>query len=647
MHKSHSNSEASWLYTRPAFGRQGRSLAENNFQKERRDWLAVLLREVLQNGLDAKDEAQTSVHVRLARVAVSQDFSKVLLPDQHLERLRHSLPHLHGEAERPDSYLVIEDFGTTGLTGSLKNPDLDGHGENWNAFWFREGEGGKEVSSGNGGAGQGKITYFSTSSVRTIFAYTVRVEDKVGAVFGASSFLREYGFGTHKWLRDSYWGHHIERDDGEQIAVPVTAAQEVQRFREALGLTRSPDQPGLSLVIPGPKEFKDTDAIEIVTAEFFAAIIRGHLSVQIGEICINRENVAELADQFLSDTRAMELHTCMTSGFRVFFADALEASHTGAIVSAPRLADIKSLAVDTFSSSVLEALRESFTNSERIGVRFSLQVKPKTSAPVECTFDVHLAYSDELHQAEQAVLRRDLLIGEEPIGGGRIRQKVRSVTIIPNSQLSRLLLCAEEPTHLRWNTRLPRLGEYFKTGADAVSFVRNAAAKLVDLLSSGDQRRDFKLLAKYFSAPGTFTSKMAKGKKARDGKSIPVPPILPPPKPALILIEPLVDGCLVRPTEMLLNGTGVLPLNVTLEFAYEGLDRDAFAEYDPLDFDLSDKVFNIDAVGCVVTDSNLNRIEYRVNEREFSLTVRGFDPNLRLRMRLNYAENQDAETIET
>lgn len=645
--KALSDSEASWLYTRPTFGRHGRSLAENNFKKERRDWLAVLLREVLQNGLDARADLSQPVRVRLSRVSVDEAFCEALLPQEHLDRLKRSLPHRQDDVIRPDSFLVIEDFGTTGLTGTTDNPERDGTGENWNAFWFREGEGGKELSSGNGGAGQGKITYFSTSSVRTVFAFTVRLDDKQAAIFGASSFLRDYDFGEHKCLRDAYWGLHIERDDQVLMAVPSSAQVEIQRFRQELGLTRTLSQPGLSLIIPGAKQFNDSEAIEVVSAEFFAPILRGDLSVDIGTTLIDKTNVIELANRYLTDERARELHTCMTAGFRDFYAEALRASANHDVVEIPTVTAASDLTESHLDAEMLENLRKRFENGERVSVRLSLPVKPRTGPVVTCTFDVHIRDVDDIDFPEQAVLRRDLLIGEEPIGGGKIRQRVRAVTIIPDSPLSRLLLCAEEPTHLRWNTRLPRLEEYFKGGALAVALVRNAGAKFLDILTSGEQKREFKLLAKYFSAPGSSSSSATKGKKNPKGRTIPVPPVLPPAPATLLNLSPLIDGCRINPTTAMAEGKGELPIDVVVDFAYEGLDRDAFLEYDPLDFDLSEANFRIEATGCTVKPPVLNRLEAQIHDRNFALTVRGFDQNLRLRMRLNYTEERDATDVET
>lgn len=295
---SASNGEgaAQWRYIRPELGRTGRSLSENNFAKERRDWLSILLREVLQNALDARTSLEVPVEVAMRNVKLTDEgraYLSTFITGEHIERFKQSVPHLQkAEVGAVQCCLVFEDFGTTGLTGVLDDPERDGKGENWNAFWFREGEGGKEHGSGNGGAGQGKITYFSTSRIRTMFGYSVRSGDMSEALFGASSFLRDYSYDGHKWKRDAYFGIW----PSDRVALPVSDRAFVDSFCGHLGLSRKKEQCGLSLVIPSPNDVSEAAAVEIVLAEFFVPILRGDLVVRIGEATIESATVATLAN---------------------------------------------------------------------------------------------------------------------------------------------------------------------------------------------------------------------------------------------------------------------------------------------------------------------------------------------------------------
>lgn len=639
-----------WEYIRPGLGRTGRSLSENNFQKETRDWIAILLREVLQNALDARTSPDAPVTVYLSHRSLddsAQGWMSSIVDGEHLKRFEASMPHVKDEPPTtPMSCLVIEDFGTSGLTGSVDNPNLDGKGQNWNAFWFREGEGGKENTSGNGGAGQGKITYFSTSAIRTIFAYTVSADDQSEALMGACSFLRDYDFDGHKWKRDAYWGvgkgEHVDR-----IVLPTRSQGAIESFRGHLQLRRQPNQSGLSLVIPQPRQFDQGVALQVVIAEFFVPLLRGDLAVWIDDIGINKTTVVALANQVLSDERARELHTCMTRGYREFLEVAVARSSGNSVVKAKTLSKVGDIKDALFEPDELLTMKEAIDNAEIVSVRFPVVIKSRLDGAQDCSFDVHLACPSELDRPEQAVIRRDLLIGEEPIGSGKLRQRARGLTIVGNDALSRLLLSAEEATHLRWNTRLPRLAEYYKAGNDAVAVVRNAMTKLLEVLTGGEQKRDFKLLAKYFSAPGLDSPLKIKGKSNKKGKETPLPPIdIPPPKARLLALEALEDGCRVRSAKTDALSADLLPLEGRVEFAYEGLDKDPFNEYDPLDFDLAADGFDVAATGCTVNQLSLNRLDFTVVAPDFELRVSGFDKNLRLRMRLNYDEVGNAAPID-
>jgi hypothetical protein len=643
-----STAGTAWLYTRPAFGRTGRSLSENNFAKERRDWLAILLREVLQNGLDARVKPDEPVVVSIKLTlpkSPSVNLLDLLIPSDHKARFTKSVPHLTAETANLERFLVIEDFGTSGLIGVIDDPDRDGKGQNWNAFWFREGEGGKEHGSGNGGAGQGKITYFSTSAIRTIFTYTVRADDGREALYGASSFLRDYQFEGVKWLRDSYWGVK-KQVDAAAIAVPTNDGSLIQMFRDQLGVTRKAGQTGLSLVIPSPRDFSLDDAIQITIAEFFAPIVRGDLVVIVGDTRIEASSIVALADSLLPDTRARELHTCTTKGFRAFYAQALERSRLDQVDSVSPIVTVAQLSEDSFTSDVLASLREALNDERSVAVRFPVVVKPRAGPSITCYFDVHLMAPEELDHIEQAILRRDLLIGEEPLGGGALRQRARGLTVINDLELSKLLLSAEEPTHLRWNAKLPRLREYYKSGPDVVSFVRNAMAKLLEILTGGDQERDFRVLAKHFAAPGVEAHTKTKGKKSSKGKEQTIIGVIPPPVRKKLEIVTRPDGCHVIPNKSHPPADVDLPITAVVEFAYEGLDKDAFAEYDQLDFDLIDSAFQLSEVNCEVQSRTMNRIEFTITQPNFALMVKGFDTNLRLRVRLNYEEYRDAALID-
>lgn len=156
---------------------QGRSTVEDNFAPEKRTPLAIFVREATQNPLDARrDDHQDPVEVKfkvLRAGEFDEDVLHELIDPAFVSRLSSAGAQRHAfQTSSEPSVLVVEDFGTIGLEGVTNDPDKDGARQNWNAFWFREGEGAKAVAGSNGRAGQGKITYYRTSKVRAVFGYT-------------------------------------------------------------------------------------------------------------------------------------------------------------------------------------------------------------------------------------------------------------------------------------------------------------------------------------------------------------------------------------------------------------------------------------------------------------------------------------------
>jgi len=570
-----------------------------------------------------------------------------MIPQEHLDRLGASLPHVDAvQRNKITSCLVIEDFGTKGLAGVIDQPDLDGPGQNWNSFWFREGEGSKEGTAGNGGAGQGKITCFSASKVRTLFAYTVREGDSPRALFGSSSFLRDYQHNEAKWKRDAYWCLP-QGEWPDRVHLPVQDSAAINNFCVAFGLSRDDRKAGLSLVIPAPKEINAFEAVQIVIAEFFVPIYRGDLVVEIESVLLDSETIAAIADEKLTDERARELHTCTTKGYRGFLEEVLAKTKQNEVVIAGQVTMASQITEGIFGADDMLAMRESLAQGGIVSVRFRVKVKLRRGETEDCHFDVHLACPLGLERPEQAVVRRDLLIADEPIGSGRIRQKVRGLTLVANDgsdRLSGLLLSAEEPTHLRWNARMPRLGEYYVGGDAVVAIVRNSMARLLEILDGGGNKRDFRLLSKYFFAASEFAQGKDVGGKANKGKVIGAKgALVPPPISKLLRIEAVSDGCVVCPSSSVSFSKAKLPLSGTVKFSFAGIDDDM---YDPFDFNLKDEsVFTVTIEGGTVVEREGNAVVFTATGPDFRLAVNGFGASMRVRMRLTYEEASDATSL--
>ncbi len=639
----------SWLYPpTPQIRVQGRGLAEDNFAQETKTTLEILMREALQNPLDASDGSGRPVRVALrllSSVDVDQQYLGQLLDAEYQARLDASTGQpLNGT---PATALVIEDFGTTGLLGTYQNTTVDGDEENWNAFWFREGEGAKAGKSSNGRAGQGKVTFYRMGAARAVFGLTSRADGK-SLLMGRSSFRSMYTYNKTKFERDAFWcisqGDHV---------FPASDQPTLDAFRKAFRLQRQ-SEPGLSIVIPFPVGFDADEALRTIVAEFYYPIARGRLEVQIGTTLITSTELDTIADQILPDDIAREKGSSFTKGYRSFVRDVIKDERNGKtpITLAAGWDEKATIPETAFPAGALEALRKAYEDERRVSVRCPIKVRPRKGSAIAAYFDVHLQVPDGLDRVEEAYLRGDLLIGGEThLAGMTYLPKARGLTIAEDPSMSRFLAEAEEPTHLKWNASRPRLAEEYFNPSGAVRAVRQALPRLLTIISGGTPKRDVKALAKYFTKPAAEashrkTSINKPGKTTVDPTVVDPPPSPPPaPRPFRLTTDKTVVSVLPNGTTKLTPEQ--LPAACTLELAYEGLDDDPFAEYDPFDFDLAnEKVHQAQAQGVVVQSRHWNRLEFEVTDPNFSFSIDGFDPNIRLRARLNYKENTNGSSID-
>jgi hypothetical protein len=274
-------------------------------------------------------------------------------------------------------------------------------------------------------------------------------------------------------------------------------------------------------------------------------------------------------------------------------------------------------------------------------------VRPKKDTAIQSWFDVHLEVPEDLDRVEEAYIRRDLLIGSEShLATSAYLQKARGLTLIRDDRLSAFLADAEEPTHLRWNGSRPRLAEDYSNPQATLRAVRNAAPRLLALVSNGMVKRDMKALAKYFTRPADEGKKHAAGGQKQGGKETTEKDTPPKPVRKPFKITTGTDRVHVGPNGGAAPKAEELPMSCVLELAYEGLDQDPFKAYDPFDFDLALSASHaITVTGASVTERQANRIRFDVTEPEFALEVPGFDPNIRLRARLTYLEKSNGTAI--
>lgn len=245
----------------------------DQFRNDEVDLYDTIVREAVQNSLDATpNENQTRVSFRWIRAEDEIDpaYMEGLFETQ-IDHARASGLELDEVDFSFSTALIIEDFGTRGLTGSTRTKDND----NFSDFWRRHGKSHKTGTS-RGRWGLGKLVYSSSSMVGAFFGMTIRENDPKRYLMGQTVLdLR-----THEgkeYPPHAYFSEMVGDDIATQIPVPTENEEFIDAFTKHFRLSRQAES-GLSVVIPFPhKALQADNMIGVAIVNYFYPIISGQL----------------------------------------------------------------------------------------------------------------------------------------------------------------------------------------------------------------------------------------------------------------------------------------------------------------------------------------------------------------------------------
>ena len=254
------------------------------------DAASSLVREIIQNSLDAKLPSEEKVHV-----SFTFGEHRPLDNKKYYDEL---IPHLTSSSLLPDQYsndsqipfLTIEDFGTSGLDGTIWDEINEKASSNYYNFWRREGMSHKHGQSA-GRWGVGKIVYHVASALRSFWGLTVRNDDKRKLLLGKSLLMPHWHSDEKKY---DYSGYFTGQD-----SEPINDMELLQDFCSQFAISRN-EQTGLSIVIPMcVKEITPDSITKNIIIHYFFPIIKEMLTVEInfGEssVILNESTIRDIA----------------------------------------------------------------------------------------------------------------------------------------------------------------------------------------------------------------------------------------------------------------------------------------------------------------------------------------------------------------
>jgi hypothetical protein len=609
------------------------------------DLADALVRESIQNSLDARvSRSRSPVRVRfhfaagahaLPAEAVREYFDGL---EPHLNAVARTIHSVLPRHDENVPYLLIEDFGTRGLTGDPHvDPELDPTGEesknDFFYFWRNVGRSNKgDVDRGRWGLG--KAVFTVASRIRTVFGITRRVDDDRSLLLGQSVLKTHVLDGA----RIDPYGFFARYERRNGLPLPIEDPILLDRFADDFRVTRR--DPGLSIVVPYYRddELSRDRIVTSVVQQYFYPILRGDLVVEVvdGEVAdgAHVQRVTEETIDGLSAPGSDVARLCELTRWSLAQGDDARIVLPERGTAAPRWED------DVLDPAALAALRERFASGERLAFRVPILVKRKRARAASSWFDIFLEHDEALRKGEHHFIRRGITIPEVRTSG---EKSARALIVIDDQALSTFLGDAENPAHSDWSERADKIRTQYDHGAWTLRFVKNGASFLTSLLARPPVGRERDFLAELFSIDVPLESKrdVRAGRNpsrgATDGESRGDTAAGASSAGSRVTIAKIAGGFTIKAADPSMVGRSLRG-----EVAYRVRAGNPFRKHSPFDFDLmSENDITIDAEGARLRSTSVNAFELVPSAAKFQVSMKGFDPRRDLVVRVEAAGGAD------
>jgi len=606
------------------------------------DLVDALVRESIQNSLDAR-RSRAPVRIRFGLAtgshALDREKAERYLAglSAHLRavapEIRSQLPDITGDMP----YLVIEDYGTRGLTGDPTIEIEAQPGQEKNDFYYFWRNVGRSMKSENarGRWGLGKAVFSVSSQIRAVIGLTQRANESRRLLMG-QSVLKVHTLDEVRHYPYGFFG----RFDGD-LALPIEDDIYIWQFARDLELLR--DEPGLSLVIPWFRadELSYEALIASVVRQYFYPITRGDLVVEIREgtrsETISGRSIEEVAARHLAPDVAGKLsRLCDLTRWSIWVDDTQSVilpEPEGA--SAPRWPPVDS-DVELIEESRLLKLRQRFHEGERIAFRIPLFVKKTPRRQFESYFDVYMEKDESLKREDHHYIRRGITI-PDVFKGRSPHHPVRAILVVDDEALSTLLGDAENPAHADWAERADKIRANYHQGPSTIRYVKQSLQYLSALVLRSPEAADRDLLRDIFSVatePGASQGGKSRGSGEGDVETQANAFGVIESHRGVVRLEPVAGGFVVQSV----NGAFRTGITYRAEAAYRVRAGNPFRKYSPFDFRLSKAPIALEPSDVALQQIGDNWIIFTPLTAEFRLRIRGFDERRDLVVRLTRHE---------
>jgi hypothetical protein len=596
-----------WKFRELGEGEPERSPHEAEFfNVDDLDASASLVRESIQNSLDAKLNSHDPVHIKFTLGSESKTKINPYIPDL-LSHVQNCGFKLNAALKDDFTYLVIEDFGTKGLDGPISRTEVgEDKKSNYYNMWWREGISRKEGRDA-GRWGLGKTVFFVCSELRSFWGLTIRHDDNRQLLLG-KALLKSHQYNGTQY---DYYGYYCEGENQ-----PIDDPRAIQKFKKRFQISRNGES-GLSIVIPYPvAEITRKDLIRAIIQHYFYSIIRGFLTVDIYQdslVTIDKKSIFEIASK--DDWKLTSWENHPVSMLLYFINNAVNMPESQFIT----LSEFKlpKITEELFEDR-LEKARKSFSEGKMVSIKVPVSISPLMGESIPSYFNVFIQKDEKLPRNEEFYIRSGITISEIKMLRG---SNIRALLTAEDDAIARFLGDSESPAHTNWKERTENFKQKYQNAVFTLRYIRGSLRDIALILDVPSAARDPDFLKEIFHIP----------EKRGEAVGEDPEPLVPPDdlkRQGLFIIHRQPGGFRLS----LEKNEQFQPFLICVEVAYDTKTGNPFSRYDPLDFMFDRENTGYGKINPQVKEAQIRKIENNkiflsVENPKFELKTTGFDEN--------------------
>lgn len=592
-----------------------------------------LVRESIQNSIDAREEKKHPVEVRFkitSKVELFElDRSESFLYGlkKHLEAPKNGLRVNLNSININAKTLIIEDANTTGLQGDPKQvddfDDIPAEEQSFYYFWRNVGRSGKN-SQDKGRWGLGKTVFPAASRINTFFGLSVSNSDHNKTLMG-QAILKTHYLNGKRHSPYGYFASFETTPKDPDFANPIERKNFLNRLEHGFDLLRG-NNPGLSIIIPYIRdEITFENLLRDVIEQYYYAILSDELKVDLESdsksIAINKNSLLKVINDidFESSQKKNEIihkieftqWTLKVNPNDIFDFNALESNLV------PRW--IRNKLIPKENENTFEDFRKRFTSGEKISFKIPIKSHQVGHKPEASFFKVYLQYKLGSEISYSEYIRDGITISG--INGFK-KDGLTFILVVNDKPLSTLLGDSENPAHTEWQKKSSHFRDKYIDGEEIISFVTRSPEILYNWMYVVPDTVKQDLLNNFLSISEKKNGDYQKNNQENEEGETPDGP-----DDEIISNPPLINISKIDGGIKVTHGGRKELERVIMNFAYDLRRGNPFKRYDPIDFDLSKTPMSLTQIGLSIESNQENIIIYNPKDKEYSLEVIGFDKN--------------------